>query len=761
MKYTFKELIDVPKLQELTDELYTATSIPSAIVAMDGEILTGSGWQKICTDFHRKHPQIEKECIESDTNIRTKLADGEPFVIYKCPRGLVDASSPIIIDGEHVANVFSGQVFLESRDETTERFFREQARKFGFDEAEYIKAFKKVPIFEEEKFRAGISFLAKLAQSTADNGLTRLRELEAMEALKKTQRLLTDTEKMGKVGGWEFNIHTEKTTWTEEIYHIHEVDLTYNPTVSEAVNFYTPDSKPIIEQAVQQAIEHGEPFDVELEIMTGKGNLRVVHAMGKADLEHHRVYGFFQDITARKRAENKLKQSEENRRLIFENMQDIYYRLDSNGKILEVSPSAVKLYKYNSLDEIIGKQANDFVYNVEDNEKFTEELRRKGHIKSHIIKHKRKNGEPIFVETNTNLIFDNQGNPKGSVGVFRDISERLKADEALRESEMRFRSLFENISDGIYVHDAKGCFLDVNHVACERLGYTREEMLKLTVADVDLDYQTELDVQEKLASAITSGPLTAESRHGTKDGKIIHVELQLSVFLHYGEELFVTIARDITERKQVEEQMKQNLKEKEVLLSEIHHRVKNNMQVISSLLKLQSAKIEDKKYVDLFKDSENRIRSMALIHEKLYQTKDFANIDFSDYVKAVSCHIVTSYRVNPGNIKLKREIEDFPLELDHAIPCGLIINELVSNSLKHAFPKGREGEIKIALRTINDHEVELTVSDDGVGIPREIDMGNPETLGLELVQILAENQLDGTLEFERDGGTEFRIRFKK
>ena len=187
MKYTFKELIDGPKLQALTDGLYTAASIPSAIVAMDGEILTGSGWQKICTDFHRKHPQIEKECIESDTVIRKKLDDGEPYVIYKCPRGLVDASSPVIIDGEHVANVFSGQVFLEPPDETTERFFREQARKFGFDETEYLIAFREVPIFTEKKFRAGIAFLAKLAKSIADTGLTRLKGLEAMEALRDSE----------------------------------------------------------------------------------------------------------------------------------------------------------------------------------------------------------------------------------------------------------------------------------------------------------------------------------------------------------------------------------------------------------------------------------------------------------------------------------------------------------------------------------------------------------------------------------------------
>ena len=190
MKYTFKELIDVPKLQKLTDELYAIASIPSAIIAMDGEILTGSGWQKICTDFHRKNPQIEKECIESDININRKLESGESFVIYKCPRGLVDASSPIIIDGEHVANVFSGQIFLEPPDETTVQFFREQAWKFGFDEVEYIEALREVPIFTEKKFQSGISFLVKFSQSIAEMGLTQLRNLESLETLRENKERL-------------------------------------------------------------------------------------------------------------------------------------------------------------------------------------------------------------------------------------------------------------------------------------------------------------------------------------------------------------------------------------------------------------------------------------------------------------------------------------------------------------------------------------------------------------------------------------------
>ncbi len=188
MKYNFEELIDIPKLQELTDELYMAASIASAIVTMDGEVLTGSGWQRLCTDFHRQHPEIEKDCIESDTKIRKQLDDGELFAIYKCPRGLVDASSPVIIAGEHVANVFAGQILLEPPDETTEQFFREQARKFGFDETEYIKAFKEIPIFTENKFRAVISFLAKLAQMVAEMGLKRLNELESMEALRNSEK---------------------------------------------------------------------------------------------------------------------------------------------------------------------------------------------------------------------------------------------------------------------------------------------------------------------------------------------------------------------------------------------------------------------------------------------------------------------------------------------------------------------------------------------------------------------------------------------
>lgn len=183
MKYTFKELVDLPRLQELTDELYKATGIPSSFASINGEILTGSGWQKICTDFHRQNPESSKKCIESDVNIRKKLYDGDSFVVYECPHGLIDAVSPILIEGKHVANLLSGQILMVPPDKSKEDFFRRQAQKFGFDEAEYIKAFHEIPIFPEENFRAALSFLSKLTLFVAHLGLRRLRELEAMEKL--------------------------------------------------------------------------------------------------------------------------------------------------------------------------------------------------------------------------------------------------------------------------------------------------------------------------------------------------------------------------------------------------------------------------------------------------------------------------------------------------------------------------------------------------------------------------------------------------
>jgi len=223
-------------------------------------------------------------------------------------------------------------------------------------------------------------------------------------------------------------------------------------------------------------------------------------------------------------------------------------------------------------------------------------------------------------------------------------------------------------------------------------------------------------------------------------------------------ETFVRQASVTLQRLQTEDQIKASLKEKEVLLREIHHRVKNNLQIISSLLNLQSRYIKGKQVLHVFKESQDRIKSMALIHEKLYQSKELARIDFAEYVRSLVADLFRSYKTDSDLITLKTNIDDVFLGINTAIPCGLIINELVSNSLKYAFPEDRQGEIRIDLHSEKEGKFTLIVSDSGVGFPKDLDFRNTESLGLQLACTLVD-QLQGTIGLDRTGGTEFKIAF--
>lgn len=210
-------------------------------------------------------------------------------------------------------------------------------------------------------------------------------------------------------------------------------------------------------------------------------------------------------------------------------------------------------------------------------------------------------------------------------------------------------------------------------------------------------------------------------------------------------------------RKQAEEQIKASLREKEVLLKEIHHRVKNNLQIVSSLLNLQAEYLKDKQAIEIFKNSHNRIETMALIHEKLYESDDFAKINFADYIRELVTNLFSAYTFDSNTIALKLNIEEIFLDIDTAVPCGLIVNELVSNSLKYAFPDG-DGEICVELHLITDNKIVLKVSDNGIGISEKFSLENTKSLGLQLVAALT-NQLKGDLELNRNSGVEFKLTF--
>ncbi len=343
------------------------------------------------------------------------------------------------------------------------------------------------------------------------------------------------------------------------------------------------------------------------------------------------------------------------------------------------------------------------------------------------------------------------------------IMERKQIEDSLRESEERYRAIIEDSPNLIcrFIPSMEITF--VNEEYCKYFDIPYEELVGknfLTlIPEEDRDF-----VKTNILALNSDSPIQShEHKVVSKNNELRWQQwTNRALFDEEGEIIaYQSIGRDITDRKQAEQQIEASLREKEVLLSEIHHRVKNNMQVVTSLLKLQAENIKDKKYADMFKESQDRIKSMALVHEKLYQTKSFADIDLKGYVKSLVTNLFRSYGTKPDKITLRIEVENVSLGLESAIPCGLIINELVSNSMKYAFPEEREGEIRVALNSINKEETLLEVSDNGVGMPEELDIRNTESMGLHLVTILSENQLEGKIELSRVDGTKFYIKFKK
>ncbi|HEY9906930.1 MAG TPA: histidine kinase dimerization/phosphoacceptor domain -containing protein, partial [Thermosynechococcaceae cyanobacterium] len=219
------------------------------------------------------------------------------------------------------------------------------------------------------------------------------------------------------------------------------------------------------------------------------------------------------------------------------------------------------------------------------------------------------------------------------------------------------------------------------------------------------------------------------------------------------------LQQEVSDRSRAEEQLRQSLTEREVLLREIHHRVKNNLQIVSGLLQLQSQSITDASTINILKESQYRIESMSLIHKKLYAASDFGEIDLADYIPSLASSLLASYQLTPLQVALEIDVVPVLLNIDQAIPCGLIVNEIISNALKYAFPGDRQGKIRVHLHTASPNQVELTIQDNGIGLPETVDWEYAQSMGLSLVHDLVIEQLEGSLTVERYPGTTFRIQF--
>jgi len=357
-----------------------------------------------------------------------------------------------------------------------------------------------------------------------------------------------------------------------------------------------------------------------------------------------------------------------------------------------------------------------------------------------------------------------QTKPGALAALFLDITDRKKTEEALKRSEEQIRVILNSMKDGIHVIDCDFKIILFNQAFQEwnRLLGFKTDVTGKNLFDV-FPFLKE-NIRKEYLKVFQDGKTLITEESTLIGGKEYITETRkIPVFNKKQVSRVITVIRDISERKQAEQQIQKDLKEKEVLLKEIHHRVKNNLQIISSLLNLQSRYVQDKNILKMFKESQYRVHSMALIHENLYQSSSLAKVDFSHYVRNVIQDLYRSYGVNEDMIELKINMINVSLSVNFAVPCGLIINELISNSLKYAFPKpfSKKGRIEVKLYPVGKDDLELVVLDNGIGLPKNFSLEKAKSLGLHLVAILAEDQLGGTLKVINKTGTQYKIRFKQ
>lgn len=995
--YSFSQLVNLDELRTLCEEFTQLTGFTTAILDLQGTMLVATGWQDICLRFHRCAPGTAVHCRKSDVVLADKLLEGEKYYQYRCGNGFIDIAVPIIIDGVHMASLYTGQFLFEPPDPDA---YRQKAVENGFDEASYLDALGKVPIVTEQRARQATGFLCRLAEMIGSMGLARKQLEDAALIIKNSPAILFRRKacegwpiqfvsdnvsqfgysaeeicrnipytsllfhgdlrrveaKMAEYAACkndrfrlEYRIITKNgaVCWVEEStvaernftgelvnYRSIILDISDRKEALEALHFTQYAVDIAFSQAVWSTAE-GRIFYVndaacrasgysreelltmsipdiapEIPTETFTGHWQELREKGALTFEtisrrkdgsvypveiraNHLVFdgseyncAFISDISERKQIEEALRNSEQKYRDIVENAPIGIFRSSLEGKFLAANPALARILKYDSPEELIqainAKNVAEAIYAYpERRTAVIEKSLRSNEWNIREEQFRCKDGSIVTLNFYHRTVTGTTGDSVEFEGFGEDITERKLAEEALRLTQY----CVDNAAIGICILN-NDRIVKVNEQMCRNLGYTREELTSMNVLDID-PFITKEKLSILVKDFLKCGYSHIESRHRRKDGTSFPVDITTTRINYEGNQLGVSFVQDITERKmaedalreseerlrlslaaanqafydldvrtgiarlspefprmlghsledfpttieflreqihpedrdqafktyraivegetetfnmeyrirtssgdwkwvlsqgkaiehdqdgktvrvigiladiserkKIEEQIRASLAEKTILLKEIHHRVKNNLQIISSLLDLQAEYICNEQDRIFFQDSQNRIRSMALIHKKLYQSESLAAIDFDDYLHDLASYLLSSSVQDAARIDMKVEASDVFMKMDEAIPCGLIVCELVSNSLQHAFPDDRKGEISIHCRR-EDGWSTLRVSDNGIGLPPGFYFTNAESLGLQLVCMLV-RQLRGTIIHERDSGTSFVVKF--
>jgi len=634
-----------------------------------------------------------------------------------------------------------------------------------------------------------------------------------METLKQSeiqmqelQNRLTEAQTVGHLGSWEYYISTGKVWLSDEGFRLYGLDANPDGLIQLEELLSCMLDKDHFYQALMDLIEYEHPFKPEFSIqLVNDVQTRILSSIAELirdeDNTPQKVIGIFQDVTEKKQIESELRKQGEKLSAFFHSpilgtlMGDIY------GNIFQVNDEFLRIIGFSRFEfenslirwdtltppEFLPYDQNSIV-----------EAQEKGSCTPYEKQYFRKDGTRIWVLVGY-VLADHKR--EESVAFILDISK-------IKEKEEQIRQLNQSLEDKVLerTNQLESMNIELKAEVEERILAQNEIQKALSLLTAALESTADgLLVVDKSRKIITYNKIfvsmwniPASVIRSDDDiaalESVIHQIKNPDQFLQkihevyedpscetydvielingriferfskpqkVGEEIVGTVwsFRDITRKTQMENEIERSLREKEILLKEIHHRVKNNMQVISSLFYIQSSITTDEKLKEILKEGQNRVKSIALVHEELYQSQDLNNINYSDYLEKISRHMFDSYQVNSTRIKLELSHENVFITISKAVPCGLIINELLSNSLKHAFPDQRKGTIAISF-SCNKDEYLLQYSDNGIGMSEDDYLSHPTTLGVELIKGLTK-QLNGTIELEQQEGTMYRIRFPK
>ena len=487
----------------------------------------------------------------------------------------------------------------------------------------------------------------------------------------------------------------------------------------------------------------GEEFAVDM-LKAGATDYVLKNNLSKLPLAFRRALQEAEEERKIKKARKALEESERKYRALFEKSGNPIFICSTDGIILDVNPAAAGFLK-SFREDIIGRNIREWIHEEDADRIFRDG--EGGHLKFRVgLRGRTLDTSVTAVELDHEKLIYIMG---------KDVTAQKRIEKELKSSKEEYRVIFENTGTLTVICGSDMVIELANSAFEEFSGYSKGEIqgyMKFTDF-VDASDATRIEAYYRLKGINPDAiPHNFEVVLRNRQGEERNF-FATSVVIPGSERCLISLM-DITHRKSVEKRLRRSLREKELLLREVHHRVKNNLQIISTLLMLQASTTGDKRLSDLYRDSQHRIDAISLIHEKLYESRDLSRVNLRDYIKTLLSDLLDSYGADSNGIDVRVKVDDVRLNIETAIPCGLIINELVSNSLKYAFPDGK-GEITVEVHSTGEG-YEMTVSDNGVGLPEDLDLEGSGTLGLRIVRNLVE-QIDGELEIERPA--RFTIKF--